>query len=161
MGFWARMFEFVSRLKWAEATNHNEVAVRLRFGKYAATLEPGLHWRVPFVHTIITCVNKENTVYLPTQVINGVAFAAMFRYEIEDAFLALLETEDYNESITLFAMGLLGERMLIADDVSTVDMMSDISDDLRLEAKEWGLHLIDLKLATYTDARAFRLLGDG
>ncbi|KKN79148.1 hypothetical protein LCGC14_0343360 [marine sediment metagenome] len=161
MGFWARMFELVSQLKWAESTHHNEAAVRLRFGRYTATLEPGLHWRVPFVHTIITCVKKENTVYLPTQVINGTAFAAVFRYEVEDAFLALLETEDYNESITSFAMGQLGDRMLIADDVSTVEMMNDISEDVRLEAKGWGLHLIELKLATYTDARAFRLLGDG
>ncbi|HDZ39743.1 MAG TPA: hypothetical protein ENH62_15965, partial [Marinobacter sp.] len=54
MGFWARMFELVSQLKWAESTHHNEAAVRLRFGRYTATLEPGLHWRVPFVHTIIT-----------------------------------------------------------------------------------------------------------
>jgi len=43
----------------------NEEAVVLRFGKYASTAEPGLHFCIPFVDDVLTVDMRERTVRMP------------------------------------------------------------------------------------------------
>jgi len=43
----------------------NELAVVLRFGKYQSTAEPGLHFCVPLVDTVIMADARERTIRLP------------------------------------------------------------------------------------------------
>lgn len=43
----------------------NEQAVVLRFGKYHATVDPGAHFRVPFIDQVLTVSTEERTVRLP------------------------------------------------------------------------------------------------
>lgn len=43
----------------------NELAVVMRFGKYLNTAEPGLHFCIPLVDTVITADARERTIRLP------------------------------------------------------------------------------------------------
>ncbi|MEP3479243.1 MAG: FtsH protease activity modulator HflK [Fuerstiella sp.] len=43
----------------------SERAVVLRFGRYSSTAEPGLHFKVPFVDTVLTADVRERTIRLP------------------------------------------------------------------------------------------------
>ena len=43
----------------------NELAVVLRFGKYVATTDPGLHFCIPFVDEVLTADTRERTVRMP------------------------------------------------------------------------------------------------
>ena len=49
----------------------NEKAVVLRFGKYKTTSDPGLHFCLPFIDTVLTADTGERAVRLPLGLANG------------------------------------------------------------------------------------------
>lgn len=159
MGFWARLFDFVMNLPPCVSVDHFEAAVRLRFGKYTKTLEPGLRWRIPFVHKIIKYNGKECPLNLPIQIVNGLAVEATIRYEVEDAFLALLEVGDYSSSMSSFASGLIGDYLTLGI-TDPKELKKKVLEDLQLEAEGWGIYVININFSTFTKSRAYRLFGD-
>lgn len=160
--FFEKLWSLISSLRPLIIMYQYQSGVRMRFGKYTKTLEPGVHWRLPWVHGIIACNCKERIVDIPSQVINGTAIETTIRYEITDPAKALLEVDDYETSISNFTMGLIGERLLLDTEYEPTpsELRKEILEDLRLEAEGWGINVIDLKFATFAKARVFRLLGD-
>ena len=159
MGFWARLFDFIMNLPPCVSVDHYEAAVRLRFGKYTKTLEPGLRWRIPFVHKIIACNKKECVVDLPVQIVDGIAVEATLRYEVVDAFLAILEVGSFTDSLVNFTCGLIGDYMTLGI-TDPKELKTQVLEDLKLEAEGWGINVISLKFSTFTKSRAYRLFGD-
>ena len=68
----------------------NEQAVVMRFGRYAATADPGLHFCVPFVDTVITADTRERTIRMPFGIADGGSVVS----QSEEDFLML--TGDLN-----------------------------------------------------------------
>lgn len=68
----------------------NEEAVVLRFGEYASTAEPGLHFCIPFVDEVMTADTRERTIRMPFGLADD---RPAIRYEEEDV---LMLTGDLN-----------------------------------------------------------------
>ncbi len=158
MGLFTKLWEIICQIPPFIVVNHYELAVRLRFGKFTTPLGPGIHWRIPLVHEVITCDCKEAAIDLSSQVIGDMAVESTLRYEVEDAELALLEVTDYEDSLINFTIGLIGERMLIGNYTSK-ELAVEVLEDLQLEAETWGINVMRLKFSTFAKARVLRLLG--
>lgn len=160
MEFLAKIWEFLTKLPpWCIIAEY-EGAVKLRWGTYQETLEPGFHWRMWLRDEVLTCAIKEQIVDIASQVVCGTAVETTIRYEVDDPRLALLEVIDYDDSIANYTLGLIGRRLAIEPNILPQKLRRDVLDDLRIEAKDWGVNVIDLQIPTFTKARTYRLLND-
>ncbi len=97
--------QFLEFFRFCTIVDCYERGVRLRFGRFSDTLEPGFHLQVPFfIDRIIT----ENVVpklhQLPTQSVatkddKQIAMGAVICYSIRDIKKAILEVESVNHAV--------------------------------------------------------------
>jgi len=161
MSFLTQIWGFLLELPPLIVIPHYEAGVRLRLGHHTASLGPGLHWRVPGVHKVLTASTMETVADLTAQVVQDLAIEANLRYRMADAGIALLEVTDWEDSLYNLTAGTIAEYILRFPDRSPLELRGEIFSDVRDEAEIWGVEVISLKFSTYTRARTFRLLQDG
>lgn len=144
-----------------EVINHYDRGVRLRFGRAVLEnekpkiLEPGLHWKIPFVDQINSIMVKVSTMDLPTQLVTtkdgkAVLVGSVLKYDVTDVGTLLLEVDSPKAAVEDMAQGILKQAVLDRtwEECNTVDLEKDVTIKVRREAKKWG---IDVKSFTLTN----------
>jgi regulator of protease activity HflC (stomatin/prohibitin superfamily) len=161
MEFITRILDFIFKLPPFEIIHQDESAVRLRFGKYTATLGAGIHWRVPIIHSVITCKHVPQVIDLPSQAVLGWFIEATVIYEVEDAKKAILEVMDFDDCIRNFTLGIIGSYVVATNGKFVAsEMRESVREDLILQAQDWGLNVIGVEFKTLTQGLAIKLLGE-
>lgn len=161
MGFWSSVWELAAKVPPWEIINEAELGVRMRFGKFTTRLGPGIHWRVPVIHEIQSLDCKEQIIDLPSQLVGDIVVEATIRYCVDDPRLALLEVQDYDLSLINFTLGLIGSILSRVEIEDGEQLREEIKEDLQIEAKGWGLDVMDVNIKTFANkTRSFKLFGE-
>lgn len=144
-------------------------AVRLRFGKkFKGALEPGLHWKIPFVDKIYEHLVKPTTLDLEGQTVttkDGVSIVVKgsLKYEVSDIVTLMLETNGATDALKDMSEGIIRDVLIekewkdCNDSVATRDM----SEKIKREAKNWGIKVLQLRISTLAKMTSIRLLTSG
>jgi regulator of protease activity HflC (stomatin/prohibitin superfamily) len=165
------LISFGERVLPFEVINHYDRGVRLRFGKAVSKdgkptiLDPGLHWKWPFIDDINSHMVKATTMDLKEQTITtkddkSIVVRGVVKYEIDDVATLLLEVDTPTAAVADMSMGILRDTLIGKnwDECNDPDLSKEITSKIKREAKKWG---IDVKAVTLTDLalmRSIRLL---
>ena len=133
--------------------DEDEIGVFLRGGRFTRTLTKGVYFTIPLYDSVRT-VNKNPTpLELTDQAITIKGRAMMVsvyvKYIINDAYKALLESENYEE--------LLGNEALALVQELSGDML-EVLDELTEEASAWGIEIEDVRLNQKAPCRVFKVV---
>ncbi len=135
--------------------NQYERGVKLRFGRYVSTIEPGLRWIIPFIDRLIRVDIRILATDIPSQEImtkdnvpiriNGVVF-----YKVISAEKAVLEVEDFYYAVSQLAQSALRDMcgkaeldLILAEREEIGQKIQEIVDK---ETDEWGIKVTDVKI---------------
>jgi regulator of protease activity HflC (stomatin/prohibitin superfamily) len=132
-----------------------EQMIILRLGKFRGVAQPGLRLLVPVIDTPLFVEMRVQTVSIAKQQaitednvpieINGVIF-----FKVIDAESAVLKVQDYRGAIWRLAQATLRDvaGRLSLDEVLShqVRLESEISKNVEVQARAWGLHVDGIKL---------------
>jgi len=135
--------------------NQYERGVKLRFGRYVSTINPGLRWIIPFIERLIRVDIRILAVDIPSQEImtkdnvpiriNGVVF-----YKVINSEKAVLEVEDYNYAVSQLAQSSLrdmcGKAELDLILAEREEIGKKIQEAVDKETDEWGIKVTDVKI---------------
>lgn len=144
--------------------NDFSMGVLLRGGKYKKTLDPGPHFKIPFLDEIFTHYAKEDTILTPSQKLTTkdgktVTVSGILLYYIEDIKTFLLEINNGEQALSDVAMGFISDAITGNDftDCYNENNTKQISKDVRRAAKKWGMYLVYFKLADNSLSRTFNI----
>jgi len=152
------LLPFVIVEQWNEA-------VHLRFGKYIAVRKPGLHFKLPFLDSIIETAVITQSVNLPAQTLTtldeqGIVLKAIIRYQITDVKKYLLNVMHANDVLIDTTQGMIRDIVEITNWADLVNVNETITNEVKEYVEKWG---IDVEIITITDlaiVKTFRILGD-
>ncbi len=159
-----KLFQF-----WAVVPTY-QLGVRLRLGKFHAVLEPGAHLMFPF-H--IDMVYRDNVVVetmrvkpqsLTTKDGIGIVISSVVTFSIADIKVFLLEVEGRNNVVEDSSYGATSDfvmRHTWAELTAYQDIGNELSKVVRVQAKRYGVKIINVQLADFTRCRSLRLINNG
>ena len=132
-----------------------ERAVKLRFGKYVGTLEPGLNLVIPLIERIVKIDIRLQTIDIPRQQVitkdnvpvevNGVIY-----FKVTSPEIAYLKVQNYEYAISQYAQTALKD---VAGGMSLDQVLSErekigeeIEKAVNNETKDWGLQVMSIKM---------------
>lgn len=159
------LVEFIGDLLPLTVIPYYDRGVRLRWGKPAGVLAHGRHWKIPFVDVIMVCMVKPTTMNLNEQSVTtkdnvSVVVKAVIKYEIADVEKLLLEVNDPVDAISDMTQGIIREKIINRNysECNDVTLTSEISRSAKIEAKKWGISILDITLTDLAQMRSIRLL---
>ena len=159
---------FTKPLQWWIVIAIWEQGLRVRLGKTAIVLHPGVHLRIPYLdrvyvqstrhrtlvqtHTTVTTLDKRTLTF-------GLAVSFSIK-NIENLFNSLSTPE----ATILAKVGGGAANFISAHnriDISLHSISKAACNSLDLEAKKWGINKVEVLIVSFSEARTYRLLGDG
>jgi regulator of protease activity HflC (stomatin/prohibitin superfamily) len=164
-----KLVEFLTRfgnqlMPWIIIEEWNS-AVHLRFGKWIQTLEPGLHFKVPFFDSILECPVITQSINLPSQTLTtldeqSIVLKSIIRYRVSNVRTYLLKVMHATDVLIDTTQGIIRDVV----ETTTWDDLVDVNYQITNEVKEfvvkWG---IEVEAVTITDlgiVKSFRIFGD-
>jgi membrane protease subunit HflK len=142
-----------------------ERGVVLRFGQFNRELEPGLHWKIPFVEEPIEFTACISTVRLPAQSLTTkddvqVTIAAIVKYEIVSAKAYCVDIWDQHDVLADVTMGAIRRETATAVYATLVENPPEtaILTAVRKEVNKYGFKIHAVTFTTFTRARPLMLL---
>ena len=162
------IIDFLGSLQFFTIITPEDRGVLLRCGKYVATFTPGFYWHWPIIDEFRVVTVVEQAVDLPEQSVTTKDFYTVLvggtiRYEIYDAKKALLNVQDYDETLQIIAMGSLlsfiarkkREEILYPEEVE-----AEILSDLQSDCEHIGLNVVEFRLTNSCKHRVIRVVGN-
>jgi membrane protease subunit HflC len=148
-----------------EVIDHYHRGLRLRFGVHVGgVLEPGFHWKWPFMDKIIWDMVKMKTFDLEEQSCTtkdwkGVVVKGVIKYEIKDIVKSLLESNGPVDSVSDMTRGIIRNAIIERDwiECNTADLGKEIREKARREAEKWGIRILEVTLTDLSESRSFRI----
>ena len=171
MSFWQPIIDFL-RESWELALPFVVIrqysgGVILRFGKFRKTIGPGLHWKIPFADSVDSC-NVVMTTMSPgaqsVTTIDGkdVVIQCIIKYRVTDVKIFLMEVEEARDALADITQGVI--RKVVAEktwvECCAISVDKEITEQVRIEARKWGLRVIFVTLKTLGIMKSFRLILD-
>jgi len=152
------MFPFVIIEQWNEA-------VHLRFGKYIAVRKPGIHFKLPFMDSIIETAVITQSVNLPAQTLTtldeqGIVLKAIIRYQITDVKKYLLSVMHANDVLIDTTQGMIRDIVEITNWEDLVNVNETITTEVKEYVKKWGIEVESITITDLAIVKTFRILGD-
>lgn len=140
------------------------MGIRLRFGINKGVLNPGFHFKIPFVDEILSHMVKVTTLNLPEQTITtkdwkSVVVRSVIKYEVENIEKLLLEVNDPIDAISDMTMGIIRNTLILKNwkECNDIEIGSEITKKVRTEARKWGISVKEVTLTDLGEMRSFRL----
>lgn len=140
----------------------DEGGVFLRGGKYKRTLFTGFYLKWPIYDIVIKTPVKEQVINLPNQSITTkddvlLAISGVIKYEIFDPKKAILNVQDYDESLQNLAMGTIASYVRrTSGDYD--DIEKEVLEELKMEADNWGIDILDFLITDFAEHKVFRIM---
>lgn len=166
-----RLFEFLLSI-WNEllpffVVDTYQEAVVLRGGKFNRVCKPGIHWKVPYLDTIMEAHTVLTTLTIPAQSLvtkdaKNVVVKAVVKYKVVDVKTYLLEVYDAVDAISDVAQGIIKNSIMNSTWEECVDSEVDnmITKKLRNEMKKFGVSIDNVTLTDIAQIRTIRLINE-
>lgn len=161
----------IDKFYFLAVVDQYEGGVLLRFGKYVKTLEPGIHWRIPFgVDRIITASVVYDTMVFEDKVLTltdgvSISYGVVVGFLVDDPKAFLLEVEGAEsalaDSVLMEVPRVLSDREF--SDLLNPTVMEEVNKELtksmRVHARRFGIRLQKLAITNLAKTRVLMLLG--
>lgn len=161
------LLQFIDQLLPITPVNQTDKGVRLRFGKFKEVLEPGWHYKHPFIdevvkHTILWTTISLTSQSLTTKDGKDIVVKGVIKYRIADIQIFLLEVWDAIDAISDMTQGIIFDivKEKTWDELQTLDLKPLITRKVRNEAKRWGIEVETVTLSDLAKIKSIRLLND-
>lgn len=161
------LLQFIDQLLPITPVNQTDKGVRLRFGKFKEVLEPGWHYKHPFIdevvkHTILWTTMSLTSQSLTTKDGKDIVVKGVIKYRIADIQIFLLEVWDAIDAISDMTQGIIFDivKEKTWDELQTLDLKPLITRKVRNEAKRWGIEVETVTLSDLAKIKSIRLLND-
>ncbi len=161
----AGLINWLLNLSFFSIINEDEAGVFLRGGRFKRKLSAGFYWKLPLYDTIETITVTEQTIDLPNQSIetfDGVAMAVSgtLRYTVCNVKKAILKVRNYDESLQNIGMKTIAGFVARTNhkDLTIGKLEKEVEDELILDAKDWGLNIIEFNITDLAVHRIYRLM---
>jgi regulator of protease activity HflC (stomatin/prohibitin superfamily) len=147
----------------------DESGVRIVLGKYAKLTPPGwyFYWPIFIVfekRTVTQQVKDIRVQSVWTKDLHDMAISLAIRYKVTNAYKAILEVLDYDDSIQALALGTVQTFVKTRTKAELHDQLDDLQDEilkaLREESQGMGLKIMSVYITDVGATRNFRLLGN-
>jgi len=143
----------------------DEAGVRIRWGRKVKPLANGIHYMLPFIDSIRAINIRPQVVDLPDQSLDtedkvSVVVSGSVEYNVCDAKIALLDIQDFDESLVTFINGIIASVIAETryDDCKLYLLQEAIFDQLAEESDNWGIEVTAVYITSFTKNRVIRLL---
>lgn len=167
-----KIFQFGRELNPFEVVEYYNRGVKLRLGRVVKdrhgnvkVLEPGLHWRWPFIEVIASHMVKPTTMDLSEQTLTtkdglSIVVRGVLKYEVSDVATLLLEVDSPQAAVADMSMGIIRDAFVERDwkECNDPSLPGQIAIKIRREAKRWGINVLQLTLTDLAIMKSFRLL---
>lgn len=147
--------------------NEYEEGVLLRFGIYKRNLGKGIHWKVPFIDTVLSIHTVWTTINLPPQSLitkdeKNIVVTAVVKYRVSDIKKFQLEVYDSIDAISDLSQGAIKKIVMskMWEDCKNDDLDNDITKKARVEVKKFGIEIDQITLTNLAQIRSIRLFND-
>lgn len=162
------IIDFLGSLQFFTIITPEDRGVLLRGGKYHHTYKPGFHWHWPIIDEVRVVTVVEQAVDLPEQSVttkDGIVLlvGGTIRYEIFKPRYALLNVQDYDETLQIIAMGSLLSyiaRRKRSEILYPEDVEAEILSDLQSDCEHIGLNVVEFRLTNSCEHKVIRVIGD-
>lgn len=141
-----------------------EQAILYRGGKYIKTLNPGWHFRIPFVDDYHLENVKGDTMHITSVTITTldnktVTIGCEFDFYISDLKKALVDTNDWRGNLHDICMGILSDHLEDCnwDDIKKKTVKNQIFKRIEKRADEMGVVVSNFNFTDKTITRALAL----
>lgn len=148
--------------------NQTYGGVMLRFGTFKKVLEPGWHWKVPFIDEPLTNSIVWTTISMPAQSLTtkdgkDIVVKGVIKYKIVDIQIFALEVYDAIDAISDMTQGIIFDivKDRTWDELQFDNLKTKITRKAQTEAKRWGIEIETVTLSDLAKIRSIRLLNDG
>lgn len=151
-------------LLWTIVEQWNE-AVHLRFGKFIAVRKPGIHFKLPFMDSVLETAVITQSVNLPAQTLTtldeqGIVLKAIIRYKVTDVKKYLLNVMHANDVLIDTTQGIIRDIVEITNWEDLVDVNSKITNEVKEYVEKWGIEIEAITITDLAIVKTFRILGD-
>jgi len=148
--------------------NQYEEGVRLRLGKlHNKTLQPGFHWKIPFVDVLLTTIVTNDTMDIKpiniTTIDNKtITVGAVIEFSITDIVKYIVDTNEARSNTHDICRGLMADYLQDCtwDQCKDKKTIRTITRLLTKKCEQMGISLTGLTFTELSLSRAFRLFGD-
>lgn len=148
--------------KWWVVIASWEQGLRVRLGKTTTRLDPGIHFRIPFLDRTYVQSTRLRIVNCPTQSISKrdktvITFGLAVKYQIQD-IVKMYETTAAVESILLFgAVSKAAHLITTADgDIDPASLEEQLT--AIMPSHEYGLSNVEVNVLSFCQARCYRFI---
>lgn len=160
------LYYIVDELKFWVVIPYYDRGIRLRFGKpRGEELVPGIHWKLPFADSILTCMVKTKTIELAEQSVTtkdyqAIVVKGVIKYEISDVRTLLLEVNDAVDAVADMSKGIIRSIFINNNwkECNDPEIQKQIGSKIKNEAKKWGIRISEVTLTDLSLMRSIRIL---
>lgn len=141
--------------------------VLLRNGVFKRVLEPGLHWKAPFIDSYMECIVVPTTINLPSQSLTtkdekNLVVRSVIKYQVIEVDTYLLGVYDAVDALADMTMSIIKRAVMDSswEECKSNDLDNSITTKARREAKKWGIEIIQVTLTDIGQIRSFKLFND-
>ena len=157
------ILNFLASLCFFTVVNPDEAGVHLRGGMIHKVIGEGFHWQYPIYDEIQTIPTSEQAIDLPNQTMTTrdgktVTISGTIRYEVVCPERTLFNVTDYDESLQVLSMEVIGTEVpLIDHNESSKKLRKKVCDRLEGVASRWGINIIEVGITDNAESIAVRL----
>lgn len=141
--------------------------VLLRNGMFRKVLEPGLHIKVPFIDSYLEHITVVTTHNLPSQSLTtkdekSLVVRSVVKYQVVDIQTLILDVYDAIDAISDMTMAIIKRVIMDStwEECKSNDLDNQITKKARVEAKKWGIEILQVTLTDIAQMRSFKLFND-
>jgi regulator of protease activity HflC (stomatin/prohibitin superfamily) len=164
-----KIFEFLSSffdyLKFYWVIEQYNKGVLLRFGKFRKVMEPGFHWKLPFADIVVETTVVPTTMRLHHQSLHtrdekNVVVQAIIKYQVLDVETLVLKVYDALDAIGDMTQAIIKNIIMERtwEECKDPEMDNTITKKARVEAKKWGIEIIQVTLVDINKSPSVRLI---
>lgn len=152
------MLPFVIVEEWNEA-------VLLRFGKYKCVLKAGIHFKIPFLDSVIEHAVITQSVNLPAQTLTTldekeIVLKAIIRYKVFDVRKFLLSVMHANDVLIDTTQGMIRDIVEVTNWEDLVDVNYRITNEVLQFVEKWGIEIEAITITDLGIVKTYRILGE-
>ena len=140
---------------------------RFRGGKFKGVLNPGIHFKIPFLDDIDLHTTVTTTITLPPQSVitkdgKSIVIRAHIKYKVHDLAIFAVEVWDAVDALSDMTGGIIYNAIRTRgfEELRTVDLDTELTRLAKPEAKVWGIALQKVTVTDFSEMRSYRLFTD-
>jgi len=165
-GFWGGLIELLGKLlKWWVVVTPWEQAIRVKFGKHTALLGPGIHLKVPLVHTVFKQSVRLRSTALAVQTLSTrdghtLTVDGILNYSIVDIRKLYNSLHHAEDTLRSFGMAAISQFVQTHDAAECTPERVAAGASAGLDLTKYGLACTGVLITGFAYVKTYRLIMD-